>query len=63
MTTTEDRPLRAVSDFSDEPQIAWSTRTVGRHMHPGITCVPSVSEWRGARGVDQGRRGSKQPPG
>ncbi len=35
MTTTEDRPLRAVSDFYDEPQIAWSTRTVGRHLHPG----------------------------
>lgn len=34
MTATVDRPLRAVSDSYDEPQIAWSMRTVGRHLHP-----------------------------
>jgi hypothetical protein len=44
MTATDDRPLRAVSGFCDEPQIAWSMRTVGRHPRPGTTGVPRVRE-------------------
>jgi hypothetical protein len=48
MNATDDPPLRAVSDFYDEPQIAWSMRTVGRHLHHGITGGRSVSAWRGA---------------